>query len=269
MRDSLTGADMRISVIVPFWNSEQWLGRCLDSLLNQDGDLEFVLVDDHSTDKSRDIAYDFCFKDPRFILLTNHRTKGVSGARNTGIEIADGEWLTFLDADDEMCEGAYMHFIRAIAQDKGANMHQFNHLRHYARNGLTVKKYDNGGGDYNIDKMPLMWFGVWNKLYRAEFIKDIRFDEGIDYGEDGLFNLECLAVDGHLHHANRDITTVIHHFDNPESLSHIKQPTDIIKQAHAYEDLAMRLTDVKMRGFICDELSRLWGQGFKRVFTCG
>lgn len=256
-------------MIVPFWNAEEWLPRCLDSLLKQKGDFEFILVDDQSTDESREIAYDFCFKDPRFVLLTNHRTKGVSGARNTGIEIADGEWITFLDADDEMCDDAYETFIGAIRQDEDANMHQFNHLRHYVKNGLTVKKYANSGGDYDIENMPLMWFGVWNKLYRAEFIKDIRFDEDITYGEDGLFNLECLAVDGHIHHANREKVTVIHHFENQESLSHIKQPVDLIKQAHAYEDLAMRLTDVKMRGFICDELSRLWGNGFKRVFTCG
>ena len=95
-----------ISVIVPFYNSEEWLGRCCDSLISQKGDFEFILVDDKSKDKSYDIACDYAAKDKRITVLKNKYKKGVCGARNTGIVYADGEYITFLDADDEMMSDA-------------------------------------------------------------------------------------------------------------------------------------------------------------------
>ena len=136
---------MKISVIVPFWNSEKWLGVCCESLISQEGDFDFILVDDKSTDNSREIAYEYCMKDSRFMLMTNFRTKGVSGARNTGLEYACQEkgWITFLDADDELLDNAYQMFMSAIESDERANVHQFNSLRYYPQIDKTVLKYTN------------------------------------------------------------------------------------------------------------------------------
>ena len=248
---------MKISVIVPFWNSEEWLGECCESLLRQDGDFEFILVDDKSTDTSRDIAYDYCNKDERFTLITNFKTKGVSGARNTGIEYASGEWVTFLDADDELLDNAYRKFIEVIADDPKALLHQFNHLRYYKTLGKALFKYFNGGGRYDISNLPQMWFGVWNKLYKAELIKDIRFDERLQYGEDGLFILECLTKT-YIHHAERDITTVKHKSINSGSLSKSKTADDVLGQIHIYEEFMLRQTDPKVKNAVCKEIALLW-----------
>lgn len=89
-----------ISVIIPVYNTERWLPECLDSLLAQkESDWEGILVDDGSTDSSADICRRYCAADPRF-RLTSKKNSGLSAARNTGIEQARGEYITFIDSDD-------------------------------------------------------------------------------------------------------------------------------------------------------------------------
>ena len=124
---------MKYSVIVPYWNAEPWLGRCCESLTRQAGDFDFILVNDSSTDNSEAIANEYANRDQRFVLMDNERTKGVSGARNTGIVHARTEWLTFLDADDELLDDAHHTFTKVIATDKTARFFQLNHLRYYSR----------------------------------------------------------------------------------------------------------------------------------------
>lgn len=249
-----------ISIVVPFWNSEKWLGRCCESLHKQEGDFLFLLIDDHSTDNGKEIAYEYCMKDQRFRLLTQVHSKGVSGARNTGIDYAvqSSDWVTFLDADDELLEGAYEIFSKAIEADPKANMHQFNHMRYYTAIDKLTLKYTNKGGTYTFSDLPKMWFCVWNTLYRADFIKDIRFDENLQYGEDGLFNIECFEKDNYLHHAELKQVAVKHRFDNKESLSRVKTPEDIIKHIKSYTDVWERLTDKDMKITLAVTIADLW-----------
>ena len=249
---------MKISVIVPFWNSEKWLSRCLDSLCRQKGDFEFILVDDNSTDNGFEIASGYWENDFRFILLKNRRTAGVSGARNTGIDHADGDWITFLDADDEMLPDAYATFRKVISEDERANIHQLNHLRHYTNTNRTVLKYQNVSGVYQFGNLPQMWFGVWNKLFNRDFLT-IRFDERLQYGEDGLFALECLIKDNYIHHGDEKQLAVKHRFDNKQSLSHIKTSADIHKQLFVYDELYMKQTDVIVKLDLAREIANLWG----------
>lgn len=243
-----------ISVVVPYWNSVRWLRRCLESLKRQDGDFEFVLVDDHSTDGGRQLLEEYAGTDKRFRLYDNELTKGVSGARNTGMDRARGEWVTFLDADDELAEGAYAVFAEEVKTV--ANIHQFNHLRQYKYS--RTMKYDNEAGWFRIDDLPDCWWGVWNKLYSREFLDGVRFLEGLQYGEDGLFVLTSLAKDKHIHHAEHDAVSVVHHFNNRQSLSHIKRGTDLITQVHAYEDFLLTQDDAEVRRAVCLEISKLW-----------
>lgn len=249
-----------ISVIIPYKNAEEFIERCVDSLKAQTGDAEFIMVNDHSTDKGRELIK----ADSRFVLLDNEHKRGVSGARNTGIDHAKGEYITFLDVDDEMMPGA-IAALEAVSRTK-ANIHQVNHMRYYTAIDKLVMKYANQGGWYDLKNPPVCWWGVWNKLLRADFLKDIRFKEGLQYGEDGLFILECLAKDGRIHHAPKHITTVKHRFDNKQSLSHIKKDKDIIKQVKAYEDFLLRQTDPAVKLFVVKELGRLWtSKSFERT----
>lgn len=241
-----------ISVIVPFWNAEQWLGRCLDSLLIQK-DAEFILVDDDSTDGSLDIAYEYCNRDQRFTLLRNHNLRGVSGARNEGLDYASGDYITFLDADDVMLPNA----IKIYESLRVESIYQANHLRYYAKINKTARKYNNPTGEYGLDNLPSCWCMVWNKLYKADLVKDIRFEETMRYGEDELFNLECLSRTKRIFCVEAD--TVKRHFDNTESLSKSKGRDEVLKQVKELMKFIDRTEDVDMKLFTCRLLSDHWG----------
>ena len=246
-----------ISVIVPYWNSEKWIGRCVRSMKTNDGDFEFILVNDRSTDDGENVARTAAEGDERFRFIKNQYMRGPSGARNTGIEAATGEWITFLDADDEMLPGAFQVYMETIGRAE-ANIYQMNHLRYYTTISKLALKYWNYGGWYGLDKMPEAWFGVWNKIFRADFLEEIRFDDSMTYGEDGMFILTCMAKDPRIFHAGKHMVAVMHRFDNSESLSHLKTQKDIIRQVHTYEKFMMKQKDPALRLFICEELARLW-----------
>lgn len=247
---------MTISIIIPFYNSAAWLPRCLNSLITQTGDFEFIFVNDHSDDEGRYIIHDYQRIDNRIRLVDNTHVSGVSGARNTGIALAQGNYITFLDADDELLPDAYKTFTSVLNVD--ANIYQFNHLRYYTRINKLVLKYTNEGGFYELPNLPVHWFGVWNKLFKAEFLNNVRFDESLQYGEDGLFILDCLRKNGRIYHAPKNKTTVKHRFDNPESLSKIKTLPDILQHVRRYEELLLTDSDPKLKRAICTELERLF-----------
>lgn len=249
-----------ISVIIPYWNAEQWIERCINSLKVQKGDIEFLLVNDVSTDNSKKLAKKLTKGDKRFVHLDNKRTKGVSGARNTGIDNAKGEWITFLDVDDELLPDASAIFERMIKWD--GNILQANHLRHYTEPDRIVNKMSNKRGLYDFSRMPSWHCMVWNKLIKREFIEEhnIRFIEGLQYGEDEIFVLDCLAYDERIFHTLRNTCTVLRHFDNKQSLSHTKtqDKEGLMAQTHALEDYIMRTDNPKARKFVCETLSYHW-----------
>lgn len=244
-----------VSLIVPFWNAEEWLTRCLESMHIQEGDIEFILVDDHSTDNGREIAYEYCNKDKRFTLMTNQHTKGVSGARNTGLDYASGDWIAFLDADDYLTENATEAWKDALQYK--ASIHQLNHQRWYAKTGMRDVRYANKVGYYDISNLPALWCMVWNKLYHRETYKDVRFVEGLQYGEDEIYNLACFAVDDNIH--NSVETAMVHCFDNKQSLSRLKGADGLYTQVRALEEFLESQSDPKVRCAVCYLLSEHWG----------
>lgn len=243
----------KISVIIPYKNEEPYIGKCIKSLTSQEGNFEFLFVNDHSSDWSKQVVE--LETDPRIIMLDNKHHTGVCGARNTGLDKATGSWITFLDADDEMLPNAYEAFCTEINKEPDADIHQFNHKRYYPTINKTVVKYANKAGRYELPKLPEVWFGVWNKLIRAEFLEGIRFDESIQYGEDGLFNLECIVKGHYIQCANP--ITVLHKFENKDSLSHKKTMADVLKQVNKYISFLKAHKDPALRRFLCEELARL------------
>ena len=243
-----------ITIIVPFKNSEEWLGRCLESLHNQKGDFQFIIVNDHSDDNGKQIAEEYAENDYRFEVYDNAHTPGVSGARNTGLDHVENEWFTFLDADDELHHDATMSFIKTVSVD--ANMHQLNHLRYYQKHNKFSMKSTNAEGWYNIEHLPITWCMVWNKLYKTSVFGDVRFIEGLQYGEDEAFNIECFDIDDKIYHS-RYVGT-IHRFDNQNSLSKTKGTDGLIKQTHALEELLQRCKRPEVRKMVCYLLAEHW-----------
>ena len=244
-----------ITVIVPYYNAAPFLARCCQSLTENAGDFEFIMVNDNSQDNGAQIVAEFAKTDARFVLVDNARNKGVSGARNTGIEQARGEWITFLDADDKLAPEAFAVFSEATRGGR-FNIYQFEHWRYYSKLDKMTVKYKNRPGKYDITKMPLCFAMVWNKLYKAEFVRDIRFDETCQYCEDELFNLECLARDNRVYCIDGE--TTIHYFDNPDSLTKVKGAADLYRQACRLMLFIQRQTNPEIKTAVCLRLSEHW-----------
>ena len=244
-----------ISIITPFHNAAPWLKRCLESVHQQEGDFEYILVNDHSDDNSRNIAKEYENKDERFFVFDNENIKGVSGARNTGIEHSSSKWITFLDADDKLNNNAIEIYARAA--ELGYNMVQMNHLRYYTRLGRTRLKYTNEPGEYTCRHLPNCWCMVWNKLYNRDFIGNLRFSEGMQYGEDELFNLECLSKDNRIYCIFEQ--AIIHCFDNKQSLSRSITPEKLLYQAQALHDFIVWEKNPSLRREVCKILSEHYG----------
>lgn len=230
-----------ISVIIPYWNAGKYIRRCALSLTRQKGDFEFIFVNDKSSDGS--LAELLNVKDSRIVTVENLGRKGVSAARNVGVSEASGEWITFLDADDEMLPEAYKVFEAMIS--KGADINQANHLRRYVKTNVTRQMYDNPSGCYKAEALPELWVGVWNKLYRREVLEGVWFDEDMQYGEDELFNLE--AIDKARAVQCWSGRTVQHNIENEKSLSHVRTGEDMLIQLQKLEEFMKTHEDSAIR----------------------
>lgn len=247
-----------ISVIVPYCDEGAWFEDCLSSLSKQEGDFEFILVNDSADEGDEERAKKYAAEDERFVLFNNEHEKGVSGARNTGIDHAKGKYIAFLDADDIMESGAYEVIERAIKKFPKEKVIQFNHNRYYPSIDKIVMKYWNKAGIYKIDNLPLMWFGVWNKIYKADALKNVRFNESLVFGEDGLFVLEILAKNKRIAHASTHQVFVRHCFVNPNSLSHRKNKSLLLKMIKAYESFLLKQKDADVKKMVIKEIAAIW-----------
>lgn len=129
---------MRLSVIIPAYNSEGYIERCICSVLRSDiGELEVVVINDGSVDKTAQIVADIAQKDHRVRLVTQEN-QGVSAARNRGISVACGKYIAFLDSDDEL-EGENLEGLVSYAEVQNADITVFGRINHYP-NGDVFKK---------------------------------------------------------------------------------------------------------------------------------
>ena len=191
----------RVSIIVPVYNGEKSLKRCVDSLLNQDyKDIEIILVDDGSKDGSYQIISEYAGKDER-IVPVHKDNSGVSATRNIALSLAKGEYVRFVDVDDFLPFDSVKMMVRAMEED-GSDLVVADFYRviddKVSRKGSIRKGGILGRNEY-AEKMLLspadFYFGaLWNKLYRKKLIDDYHLimDENISYSEDAIFNLQYL-----------------------------------------------------------------------------
>ena len=182
-----------ISVIIPIYRTEKYLHRCLDSVISQTyTNLEIILVDDGSPDNCGKICDEYAAKDKR-VRVIHQANQGLPGARNTGLEIATGEYIGFVDSDDYIEPDMYEYLYGLIIKDKAA----FSMCNVFDAKGFHLHKQ--GKQAYlligALDIFPFHhWFYAWNKLYRRDFIADLRFNTTTSYGEDGLFIFELIKT---------------------------------------------------------------------------
>lgn len=190
-----------VSIIVPVYNAEGTLQRCVESILKQEyTDIELILVNDGSVDSSAEICDRYAGQDERVRVIHKENT-GVSDSRNKAIEAARGEYLQFVDADDwitsdatklmireaerENCELVIADFYRVIGK-------RVSHKGSIKEAGVLTKEEF---AEHMMESPADFYYGVlWNKLFRRDIIMEhqIRMDEKISWCEDFLFNLEYI-----------------------------------------------------------------------------
>ena len=183
---------MKYSVIVPIYNVESYLPKCVDSILACNvSDFELLLIDDGSTDCSGMICDTYGQRDNR-VKVFHKPNGGVSSARNLGLEHASGEWIMFVDSDDWVSDDFFE------ISDSSADIIE----RPYSRvdeNGKVISRYCPSSHRIIEGRDELFDFFVnerinvlWNKVIRRSLIADTRFNESVSIGEDFLLYLEIL-----------------------------------------------------------------------------
>ena len=200
------------SIIVPCYNVEKYLSYAIDSVLNQPfSNWELVLINDGSTDDTKNIIEDYTHKDAR-IKAIHKLNGGVSIARNAGLDIATGKWILFLDSDDWFEKDAFEKLNALIDQYHDADIIGFNHFynserREWKRESITPNRIIRTEDEIKYFKLDTLFpyydkringvsvgaiRGVWGKVFKRELIKDnhIQFETNIKIGEDAIFCLD-------------------------------------------------------------------------------
>lgn len=218
----------KLSIIIPVYNTEKYLERCLDSVIYQTfKDIEIIIVNDASSDDSQKIINEYQKKDSRIISIINDENINLGLTRNIGIEKATGEYITFVDSDDWLEKEMYEEMMNLIIENKAdiveCNFRVTNENISSSRIKSLIpyfKKTTTAIDEYIIHlSNNELGVSVWNKIYRAEIIKNnnIKFEDNRKiFCEDLFFNLNVM------HYANSIITInkpLYNYFVRPESLS--------------------------------------------------
>ena len=197
--------DLKISVIIPAYNTEKYLTEALDSVVSQtmsDSDYEIIIVNDGSSDHTAYILekYKNLYSN---ITVINKENGGPSSARNAGLDIASGEYIYFFDADDLLINNS-LEALYQCAEEKNADLviGKYNVLTPYKLS--PVRTLDNLVCLDNIDKYNtdiLQTFALWNKLFRLDLIKQYHLNfKSVSYSEDGIFVMDyvlhCTNITG-------------------------------------------------------------------------
>ncbi|MCQ2479463.1 MAG: glycosyltransferase [Clostridia bacterium] len=201
-----------ISIIIPVYNAKEYLRECIDSIITQRGfeNSELILVDDGSTDVSSAICQMYS---ERFSNVVYHRQQngGVSAARNKGVELSRGEYIFFVDADDFLFKGIVAKIIEAISKSAPEMVlfdfvHEYNDFNNLIK--YPFKQREILDHSYIANEIAEFMLGdsamnsVWNKVMKKSIITccNIKFKEGMKYGEDKLFVLDFLKACGSIYY---------------------------------------------------------------------
>ena len=195
-----------ISIIIPVYNSAEYLPTCLDSVLAQTyQNLEIILVEDGSSDNSPHICEEYAERDPR-IHLINGAHSGPGAARNQGINAATGTYIVFVDSDD-ICEPKLIETLLTNIPDESNSMaicgirltdENGNPTGEFMENYRVLSAHDYVSDILSVWKANPLCGGVYSKLYRREILQNnkVLFEENTTYAEDFCFNLKCLQYVG-------------------------------------------------------------------------
>ena len=217
-----------ISIIVPIYNAEKYLKKCIDSLISQTKkELEFILVNDGSTDSSENIIKNY--SDKRIKYFKN-KNQGIGKTRNFGIEKSTGKYIMFLDSDDYLDKNACKFLFNKIEKEK-LDIVVCDFYKDI--DGKIVKEqipsFKSSSLEENNELLLNINLAPWNKIYRSELIKknNIKFVENLKY-EDAPFVAECLLKAKKIGKIDNCLNYYVIH-KNSETTTRDKKMFDIIK----------------------------------------
>ncbi len=214
-----------ISIIIPVYNVEKYLKQCLDSVLKQRKvNLEVICIDDGSTDNSWTILQKYASKDPR-VKIFKQQNKGVSAARNFGVNKAQAKYIHFIDSDDFIDEKLYLDLLPIIRKHR-LDILMFGHWDYTEENCSEsfLKGVFNRFKGKKIKQEDLIIYfllACWNKIYRTDFIREhkLEFPEGVRVSEDAAFGSLCAICRPRFDFVNKNY--MFYRRDNMSSVTHI------------------------------------------------
>ena len=175
---------VKLSIIIPVYRVEATLNRCIESVVTQDyADFELILVDDGSPDDCPQICDDWAAKD-QHIKVIHKRNGGLSDARNAGIEIVQGDYLTFIDSDDYLAEHTLAPLMQTLSDKPDIDILEYPVFVFYGSPKQYMLDFQ---GDTVYHDMDDYWYQgqayqhsyAWNKIYRTALFHDVRYPKGI------------------------------------------------------------------------------------------
>lgn len=209
-----------ISVIVPIYNVEKYLARCVDSMVNQTyKNLEIILVDDGSPDCCPQMCDDYAEKDSR-IKVVHKKNGGLSDARNAGMAVATGEYISFIDSDDYVSDDFFECLLDVmnkensdIAECSVVKLYEDNRFDEFS-DDLSVKTYDTQDAMSALIAENPFHQHVWNKLYKTELVKDIPYAVG-KLNEDEFWTYQVFGIANKVSKLNK---TMYYYFQRNSSI---------------------------------------------------
>lgn len=265
---------MKVSIIIPVYNAESYINRCIESCLNQTlDDIEIILVDDCSNDNSRNIILEYSKKYPskiRYIFQITNQRQGA--ARNRGMEIAKGEYFIFVDSDDwiepDMCEVLYDKAIETDADMVGSHYYK-SWDDHHEEHRVNVKENMYGDMDYFKKNLYTKNYGMfWTRIYKAEFLRNAKltFPENIFY-EDAYFNFYSVLyskkidmIDRFFYHYYQGNQSTVRNRNNPHQYERINIAEYIFDYMNDRKELKVYEGIIKFK--------YLYMQGANLIYTC-
>ena len=262
----------KVTVIVPIYNVEKYLARCIDSLVNQTlNEIEIVLVNDGTKDSSGKIAMQYAKQYKEKIIYLEKENGGLSDARNYGLAYAKGEYIAFLDSDDYIEKDAYEKMYEK-AKLENADYVECDFIWEYPNKKRKDKCYQ-----YNNKKEMLAFARVvaWNKLIKREIIEEnnIRFPKGLRY-EDIEFTYKLIQ---HLNKICYVDQCFIHYIQRKNSIANVQNEKtaeifeildNVIryyKEKNLFEEYRNELEYNYARYLLCSSLKRICKIGNKQI----
>lgn len=254
----------KVSVIVPFYNVEGYIEKCLETLVNQTlKDIEIILVNDGSQDRSIEIVKKFIKEYPEKIVYVEKENGGLSDARNYGLKYAKGEFVAFLDSDDYVEIDMYENMYK-LAKEEKSDMVECDFYWEYPDKKKIdqAKMYDNK--KEMLEKIRVV---AWNKLIKREILEktNIRFPKGYRY-EDVEFTYKIIPYiekvsfckQPMVHYIQRDGSISNSQNErNKEIFDVLEHVIEFYKEKNIYEEYKQQLEYVYVRYAFCSSFLRI------------